>query len=51
MIKKNITKLVVAVALTLAVAFGSGIAAEQVGLDITPSAYAGPCGSGAGGGC
>lgn len=36
----NIAKLVVAVALTLAVIAGSGVVAEQVELDVTPSAYA-----------
>ena len=52
---KNITKFVVAVALTLAVTLGSGIAAEQFGYSVTPTAQAGPSfcpqtGSG-GGGC
>lgn len=52
MLPKNITKFVVAVALTLAVISGSGVVDEQIGLDITPSVYAGPCtGSGGGGGC
>lgn len=52
MIKKNITKFVVAVALTLAVTLGSGIAADQIGLDITAPVYAGDtCGAGSGGGC
>lgn len=45
----NIAKLVVAVALTLAVIAGSGVVAKQVGLDVTPSAYA--CNGGSGGGC
>lgn len=47
---KNIKKLIVAVALTLAVTLGSGIVAEQIGLDVVPSVYAGPC-STSGGGC
>lgn len=51
-VRKNIAKLVVAVVLTLATIFGGGIAAEEIGLDITPSAFAaGNCGSSTGGGC
>ena len=46
------TKFTVAVALTLAVTFGIGVVAEEIGLDITHSVYAGNCGtSGGGGGC
>ena len=48
-IKKNIAKFVVAVALTIATMIGSGVVAEQVGLDVTPSVYA--CGGANGGGC
>lgn len=52
MITKNITKIIVAVALTLAVTFGSGVVTEEIGLDVTSSVYAGPCTSGGnGGGC
>lgn len=51
MITKNITKFVVAIALTLAVAFGTGVVGEQAGLPIVPSAHAGNCNSSAGGGC
>lgn len=50
MITKNITKLLFAILLTLFLTIGSGIVANQIGLSITPSAYA--CtGSGSGGGC
>lgn len=50
--KKNISKFVIAVALTLAVAIGSGVVGEQAGLAITPSVFAGDCsGTGGGGGC
>lgn len=50
MITKNLTKLMIAVALTLAVTLGSGIAAEEMGMSITPVVYA--CNaSGGGGGC
>lgn len=52
MITKNIAKFVVAVALTIATITGSGVVAEQVGLNVTPAAYAGgSCASGGGGGC
>ena len=52
MITKNIAKFVVAVALTLAVLGGAGIAAEQIGYEVVQDVYAGPCtGSGGGGGC
>lgn len=51
-IKQNIAKFVVAIALVVATITSSGIAAEQVGVDITPSVYAGGnCGSTGGGGC
>ena len=49
--KKFIAKIIVAVALTIATIAGSGVAGEQMGVDITPSVYAGPCTSGSGGGC
>lgn len=49
MITKRIAKLVVAVALTLATMIGSGVVAEQIGLDVGTTVYA--CGTGAGGGC
>ena len=52
MFKKNVVKLIVAVALTLAVTVGSGVVAEQVGLSVVPQAHA--CvdqGSTGGGGC
>lgn len=51
MISKNITKIIVAVALTLAVTFGSGVVADEIGFDVTPSVYAGQCSSTSGGGC
>lgn len=51
MTTKNITKIIVAVALTLAVTFGGGVVEQEVGLDVTPSVYAGPCTSASGGGC
>ena len=48
----NAAKIVIAVALTLAVTVGSGMVGEQVGLDVIPSVYAGDCtGSSSGGGC
>ncbi|MEM7128020.1 MAG: hypothetical protein AAF702_16920 [Chloroflexota bacterium] len=50
MISKNITKIVVAVALTLAVTLGSGVVADEIGFEITPSVSA--CSGGTtGGGC
>ena len=49
MITKNLTKLMIAVALTLAVTLGSGIAAEEMGISITPVVSA--CGHAGGGGC
>lgn len=51
MIIKNMTKVVVAVALTLAVTFGSDLVKQEIGLDVTPTVYAGPCTTGDGGGC
>jgi len=50
-IKKNFAKFIVAVALVIATITGSGIAAKQVGVDVTPTVYAGPCTSSSGGGC
>lgn len=47
--KKNIAKFVIAVALTIATIAGSGVVADQVGLDVGQSVYA--CGSAGGGGC
>jgi len=53
--KNNISKFVLAVALTLAVTFGTGIAGEHIGIAMAPSAQAacvgGGGGSGSGGGC
>ncbi len=50
MITKNITKLVIAVVLTISIISGSGVVAEQIGLDVTSSVQA--CGNaGGGGGC
>lgn len=49
MITKRIAKFVVAVALTLATVVGSGVVAEQIGLDVGAVAYA--CGGNNGGGC
>lgn len=52
MIKKNVTKFVAAVALTIAIVTSSGVVAEQIGLDAVDSVYAGNgCGSSSGGGC
>lgn len=48
-ISTSVAKLVVAVALTIATIVGSGVVAEQVGLDVTPSVYA--CAASNGGGC
>lgn len=49
MITKHIAKFVVAVALTLATLIGSGVVAEQIGLDVGSVIYA--CGGNNGGGC
>ncbi|MEZ4865991.1 MAG: hypothetical protein R3C14_32045 [Caldilineaceae bacterium] len=46
---QNVTKLCVAIVLTLALTLGSGIVAEQIGLTLTPTVYA--CGNSGGGGC
>ena len=51
MFTKNIARFVVAVALTIATIAGSGVVAEQVGLDVGPSVYASQCSTGGGGGC
>jgi hypothetical protein len=52
MIRKNLTKVVIAVALTLAVTLGSGVVGEQFGVELVPSVQAGKCStSGGGGGC
>lgn len=51
MITKNIAKFVVVVALVIATITSAGVVAEQMGGDITPSVYAGDCGSSSGGGC
>ncbi|MBV7330649.1 hypothetical protein KFU94_20870 [Chloroflexi bacterium TSY] len=48
---KNIIKLFVAVALTLSVTFGSGVVADEIGLNATPSVSASSCSSNSGGGC
>lgn len=47
----TITKIIVAVALTLAVTFGSGITEHETGLPLSAPVYAGNCGSTGGGGC
>ena len=48
--KKTIAQFVVAMALAIATITGSGMVAEQFGLNVTPSVYA--CGgTGGGGGC
>ena len=49
--KKNIAKFVVAIVLTITTITGSGVIAEQMGVEISPSVYANECSSGAGGGC
>ncbi|MBV7333013.1 hypothetical protein KFU94_33250 [Chloroflexi bacterium TSY] len=50
MISNNIQKLIVAVALTLALTVGSGVVAEEMGLEVAPQVFA--CSSGTtGGGC
>lgn len=49
MIKNHISKLVIAVVLTLVTITSASVVGEQVGLDITPNVYAGPCHGG--GGC
>lgn len=49
---KILKKVVIAVALTLAVLLGSGLGDTMLGLSTTPRAYACPgMGSGGGGGC
>ena len=52
-LQKNVTKVVIAVALTLAVTFSTGMWDDVLGLDLTPSASAciGSGSSGTGGGC
>lgn len=47
----NITKLIVAVVITLAITIGSGIVADEMGLSVTPTAHACTHGSGGGGEC
>lgn len=47
--RHTMKKLVLAVAFTLALTFGSGIVGEQFGLSVTQTAHA--CGSHNGGGC
>lgn len=50
MIINTISKLVIAVVLTLAVTFGSGVVGHEIGLPIVQAAHA--CnGAGGGGGC
>ena len=51
MITKNITKFIVAIALTLAVTFGSGIVAEEIGVSVTPTVHACVSSGTSGGGC
>ncbi len=47
--RHNMKKLVLAVAFTLALAFGTGIVGEQFGFSITQTAHA--CSGSNGGGC
>ena len=49
MITKNITKLFIAIVLTIAVTVGSSVVEEQTGFAYSSSAYA--CSGGSGGGC
>ena len=52
MLKKNfVANFVVAVALLVAVAGGSGIVGDALGLEVTAGAYACNTGGGGGGGC
>ena len=51
MITRNMTKFVVAVALTLAITFGSGIVADELGLPTNSHVYACIHTGGSGGGC
>lgn len=48
-IKNVIAKVVIALVLTFVTLAGSGVVAEQMGFEGTPSVYA--CGGGNGGGC
>ena len=49
MIKTAISKLIIAVVLTITLISGSGVIAEQAGFDIAPALHA--CGHNSGGGC
>ncbi|MEM7029526.1 MAG: hypothetical protein AAF629_08175 [Chloroflexota bacterium] len=50
MFKNFVAKFVVAVALMAAVAGGSGIVGDALGVEVTPLALAGDCNTGSGGG-
>ena len=52
-IRNNVAKFVIAVALMLFATFGTNIVGEQLGFDVTPSVYASDCSTsgGNGGGC
>ncbi|MEZ4656954.1 MAG: hypothetical protein R2911_05230 [Caldilineaceae bacterium] len=51
-VRSFLVKVLVALVLTVTATVGSGVLAEQVGVDVGAVVYAGPCtGSGSGGGC
>ena len=51
MLKKRLFAIVTAVALMVAITGASGVVADQLGFEATPSAYACSNGGGGGGGC
>ena len=51
LLKKRIYKVIVALALLVAVTGASGVVADSLGFDFTPQAHACSQGSGAGGSC
>lgn len=51
MLKQQVIKIIVALALVAAVTGASGIVADTLGLSVTPQTFACPSSSGSGGGC
>ena len=50
-LRSILVKVLFALVLTVTATVGSGVLAEQVGVDAGLVVYAGPCASGTGGGC
>ena len=50
-VRSFLVKVLVALVLTVTATVGSGVLAEQVGVDVGAVVYAGPCSTGGGGGC